>query len=263
METQLEGGRAEYGHDPDPLLRLAPAIVLIAVAGACWAITVRRMQGMDMGPGTDLGSLGWFAVVWATMMAAMMLPSLVPMAVSSARASRSAGGFSATAAACVFALGYLLTWAGAGVLAYALFQGVRSLDLSLLHWDQGGPYIAGGVILGAALYELTPTKSTCLRHCRHPEMLTRRWRPGATGALLTGVEHGGFCVGSTWALMAVLFAIGVMNVAWMVVMAAVIAIEKLLPWRRVAVGATVVFITALGLAVAFAPHAVPGLTIPG
>ena len=62
------------------VMRAATAVLLIAVAAACWAITVQRMRGMDMGPGTDLGGLGWFAVVWATMMAAMMLPSLVPMA---------------------------------------------------------------------------------------------------------------------------------------------------------------------------------------
>jgi predicted metal-binding membrane protein len=83
------------------------------------------------------------------------------------------------------------------------------------------------------------------------------------GALLTGLEHGCFCVGSSWALMAALFAIGVMNIAWMVVVAALVAVEKLLPSGRVAIGATVVVIAALGLAVAFAPDQVPGLTIPG
>jgi predicted metal-binding membrane protein len=244
-------------------LSVIPAILLIAVAAVCWAITARRMQGMDMGPGTDLGGLGWFAVVWATMMAAMMLPSLFPMALTYAGGSRKAGASSSTAATCVFACGYLLTWVGAGVLAYALIQGVRPLDLSWLAWDEGGPYIAGGVILGAALYELTPAKSTCLRHCRNPELLTRRWRPRLYGALLTGLEHGGFCVGSSWALMAGLFALGVMNVAWMIVVAALVAIEKLLPWDGVAIGATALFIAALGLAVALAPDQVPGLTIPG
>ena len=235
------------------LTRLSPAIALIAVAAACWAITAHRMQGMDMGPGTDLGSLGWFAVVWLTMMAAMMLPSLVPMAVTYARPTR----------ASIFAAGYLLIWLGAGVLAYGVIQGVRSLDLSWLAWDSGGPYVAGGVILAAALYELTPVKIACLRYCRNPELLKQRQRPGVHGALLTGLEHGCFCVGSSWALMAALFAIGVMNIAWMVVVAALVAVEKLLPSGRVAIGATVVVIAALGLAVGFAPDQVPGLTIPG
>jgi len=245
------------------LRRVIPAVLLIAVAAVCWAITARRMQGMDMGPGTDLGDLGWFAIVWATMMAAMMLPSLVPMALTYAGASRDSGASAPTAATFVFAGGYLLTWLGAGVLAYALIQGVRSLDLAWLAWDRGGPYVAGGVILGAALYGLTPAKSRFLRHCRQPELLTRRWRPGPPGALRMGVEHGGFCVGSSWALMAALFALGVMNVAWMIVVAALVAIEKLLPWDRVAIWATVTFVGALGVAVALAPAQVPGLTIPG
>jgi predicted metal-binding membrane protein len=221
------------------------------------------MQGMNMGPGTDPGSLGWFAVVWLTMMAAMMLPSLVPMALTYARTSRDSGESSSTLRTCVFAAGYLITWLGAGVIAYGLIRGVRSLDLSWLAWDEGGQYVAGGVILGAALYELTPAKATCLRHCRNPELLTERWRPGLLGALRMGLEHGGFCVGSSWALMAALFAIGWMNVAWMIVVAALIALEKLLPSDRVAIGATAVFIVAVGLAVAFAPGHVPGLTIPG
>jgi predicted metal-binding membrane protein len=236
--------------------------MLIAVAAVCWAITAQRMQGMDMGPGTALGSLGWFAVVWTTMMAAMMLPSIVPMALTYARASRDSGASSPTAATFVFAAGYLLTWLGAGVVAYAVVRGARSLDLSWLAWDRGGPYVAGGVIVVAALYELTPVKARCLRHCRNPELLTRRWRPGMPGALAMGLEHGGYCVGSSWALMAALFAVGVMNVTWMIVIAALVALEKLLPSQRVAIGAIVVFIAVLGFTVAFAPGQVPALTIP-
>jgi predicted metal-binding membrane protein len=210
------------------------------------------MQGMDMGPGTDLGGLGWFAVVWLTMMAAMMLPSLVPMALTQRSVSRSA----------IFAFGYLITWVAAGVIAYAVVQGVRSLEVSWLAWDRGGPYVAGGVVLAAALYELTPVKHTCLRHCRNPDLLSRRWRPGFSGALGMGLEHGGLCVGSSWALMAALFAVGVMNVTWMVVVAALVALEKLLPWDRAAIAAIAVVVAALGLAVAFAPDQVPALTIP-
>jgi predicted metal-binding membrane protein len=223
--------------------RAAAAAGLIAVAAACWAVTAHRMRGMDMGPGTDLGGLGWFAVVWVTMMAAMMLPSLVPMALAASGPGR-------------FAAGYLVTWLGAGVLAYAVIEGVRSLDLSWLAWHSGGRYVAGGVILAAALYELTPVKSRCLRHCRDPELLTRG-RP-----LPTGLEHGVFCVGSSGALMAALFAVGVMNVTWMVVIAALVAFEKLLPSARVAVAGTAAFIAVLALAVALVPDHVPALTIP-
>jgi predicted metal-binding membrane protein len=149
------------------------------------------------------------------------------------------------------------------VIGYAVVKGVGSLDVSWLAWDRGGPYVAGGVILAAALYELTPVKRTCLRHCRNPELLGARSRPGVRGALLTGLEHGVFCVGVSWALMAALFAIGVMNITWMIVVAALIAIEKLLPWDRAAIGATVVLVVLLAVGVAFAPHAVPAFTIPG
>jgi len=226
---------------------VAAPTVLFLVAGGCWALTVARMRGMDMGPGTDLGSLGWFVVVWTTMMAAMMLPSVAPMAVASARAA-------------VFAVGYLLTWVAFGVLAYALVEGVRSLDLGLLAWDHVGRYLAGGVILSAALYELSAAKGRCLRHCRDAELLRRR--PGAVGALLMGVEQGGYCVGCSGALMAALFALGVMSIAWMLVIAALVTIEKLLPWRVIATGATAAVLAVLGAAVMTVPAHVPWLTIP-
>jgi len=215
-----------------------------------------------MGPGTDLGGLGWFAGVWATMMAAMMLPSLVPMAVGHARASSDAGTRWAGPASGVFALGYMVTWVVAGFLAYGVFAAARSAGALSLGWSSAGRYVAGGVILAAAAYELTPAKRACLRHCRNPALLRARWRPGLSGALTTGIEHGGFCVGTSWALMAVLFAVGVMNVTWMVVLAAVVAVEKLLPLRSVAVGASALFVAGLAFAVAFAPAHVPWLTVP-
>ncbi len=242
--------------------RIAPGAVLLLIAGGCWAVTAHRMRGMDMGPGTDLGGLGWFAGIWATMMAAMMLPSLVPMAQAHARASRRAGARRPSAAATLFAAGYLAAWLGAGLLAYALVKGVGSLPLPWLAWDRGGQYVAGGVILAAALYELTPLKARCLRHCRQPALLAERWRPGAPGAVRTGLEHGGLCIGASWALMGALFAVGVMNLAWMVAVAALVAIEKLLPKGEVAVVGTAVLVAALGVAVAFAPAQVPWLTIP-
>jgi predicted metal-binding membrane protein len=236
-----------------------PVALLVGLAGLAWVVTVDRMQGMDMGPGTDLGGLGWFAGVWAVMMAGMMLPSLSPMAVAYSRGA-GRGWVGSVGGTVLFAAGYLLVWLVAGLLAYALVEGVRTLDLAFLGWDQGGRYIAGGVIVGAALYELTPVKRRCLRHCRDSGLL--RQRPGAVGALWMGVEQGGFCVGCSWALMAALFALGVMSIAWMVVIAALIAIEKLLPWELLPSGATAVVLVVLGLGVAFFPDQVPGLTDP-
>jgi predicted metal-binding membrane protein len=236
-----------------------PVLALVAVAGACWAVTVERMHGMDMGPGTDLGGLGWFAVVWVTMMAAMMLPSLSPMTVAY---SRGAGGGQARSLAgtIVFAAGYLVPWAAFGVLAYALVDVVRSLDVGFVAWDRAGRYAAGVVILGAALYELTRAKRRCLRHCRDARLLRRR--PGVVGALNMGIEQGGFCVGCSGALMAALFALGVMSIAWMLAIAALIAIEKLLPWRPTTTGVTAAFLALLGAGVMLVPDHVPWLTIP-
>jgi predicted metal-binding membrane protein len=229
---------------------------LLAVAAGAWAVTGDRMGGMDAGPGTELGGLGWFAVVWVTMMAAMMLPSIAPMVLAHPGAQ-----IGATPA---FVAGYLLTWAAVGTLGWALVEGVRSLDLGVLAWDEAGPYVTGGAILAAAIYQLGPLKKRSLRRCRNPRaFVSEHWRPGRVGALRMGIEHGRVCVGSSWALMATLFALGVMSVGWMVLVAALIAAEKLLPWREVASRGIVVLLAVLAVGVAFVPADVPGLTIPG
>ena len=241
------------------------ALFLLAAAAIAWVVTVDRMQGMDAGPGTDLGSFGWFAGVWAVMMAAMMLPSLVPMA--GAYAAQARGGSAdvtpqSLLRTTLFTAGYLLTWVLVGLAAWLVFRAVRSLDISFLGWDNGGRYVAGGVIAGAALYELTPLKRKCLRHCRDRELLVADWREGAAGALRMGLDQGAYCVGSSWALMAALFALGVMSITWMVVIAALIVLEKVLPWRERAEAVTVVVLLALAAGVAFFPGELPGLTTP-
>jgi predicted metal-binding membrane protein len=229
---------------------------LLVVAAGAWAVTDERMGGMDAGPGTELGGLGWFAVVWVTMMAAMMLPSIAPMVLAHPGVQ-----IGATPA---FVAGYLLTWGAVGTLGWALVEGVRSLDLGVLAWDEAGQYVAGGAILAAAIYQPSRLKQRSLSRCRNPRaFVSEHWRPGRVGALRMGIEHGGVCVRSSWALMATLFALGVMSLAWMVLVAALIATEKLLPWRTVATRGIVVLLAVLAVAVAVAPEDVPGLTIPG
>jgi len=119
-------------------------------------------------------------------------------------------------------------------------------------------------LIVAGVYELTPLKNVCLGKCRSPlGFLIGSWREGWSGALRMGMKNGAWCVGCCWALMAALFALGVMSIFWMAVVAGLIAAEKLLPWRRVATYAVAGVLFTLGVIVLFAPDALPGLTVPG
>jgi len=236
----------------------ALAVALTGVAAACWLVAARQMRGMDMGPGSSLGSLSFFTATWATMMTAMMLPSAVPAVLAFDR-----GSPRRPVPSVLFVAGYLIAWTAVGLVFYAMISLGRAVDLRLLGWDQAGPYIAGGVIAAAGLYQFTPAKQACLRKCRGPfEFLLSCWRPGRTGALWMGIKHGGWCVGCCWALMAALFALGVMSIGWMAFIAALIAIEKLLPWRVIASRGVAVVLLVLGLSVALLPHDVPDVRSP-
>ena len=224
--------------------------LLLGAALVAWAVTVERMQGMDAGPGTDLGGLGWYLGIWVTMMAAMMLPSAAPAAQLVARAAR---GLPATV---LFATGYLAAWTAFGLVAYGLFRLVTSLDLGRLAWERDGPYIAGGVIVAAGVYELTPLKERFLRACRRPDDAAE------LGALWPGLTNGLSCVGCCLGLMAVLFAVGVMSLFWMVVVAGVIFVEKVLPQGLRLSRFVGIALVVLGLWVAFSPSSVPMLTEP-
>jgi predicted metal-binding membrane protein len=232
------------------------ALLLLAAAGG-WALTAARMDGMESSPVADLGGLGWFAASWGLMMAAMMLPSFAPAA--TAYADRA----STTPSVLAFVVCYLAVWTAAGLVAYGLIEAVRSLELGFLAWDVAGRYVAGGVIVAAALYELSPLKDACLRHCRDPLALVRDERPGAGRGIRAGLEHGAVCIGCCWALMATLFALGVMSLGWMVLVASLVAVEKLLPRREVAERGVALGLVVLGLAVAFFPGELPGFTSPG
>jgi predicted metal-binding membrane protein len=252
-----------------PAARVNPVLLTALLLGAAlvaWIVAIARMQGMDAGPGTDLGAVGWYVGIWVTMMAAMMLPSVAPMALLFARVSgeRARRGQSTLAPTWVFLAGYLAAWTGYGLLAYGLFRGIRALDLGFLSWQEQGPIVAGGAVATAGLYELTPLKEYCLRHCRTPlHFLLHGWREGHLGALRMGAEHGAFCVGCCVGLMLILFALGVMSLFWMALVAAVIFAEKVVPYgNRLTRPLALVFV-ALGIWIAAAPSTVPGLTEPG
>ena len=213
---------------------LAALLVLVAAA---WAISVRRMTGMEMGMG--LGSLSAFIVTWTAMMAAMMVPSALPAALE-------LDGL----APLRFTASYVVVWGIAGFAAYAAYRGIHA----------GG----AAVVLAAAAYELTPLKDVCLGKCRSPlGFLLGSWRDGAPGGLQMGIKHGAWCIGCCWALMASLFALGVMSIVWMAFVAGVIAVEKLVPWPRAATYGTAVVLLVIGVLMLAAPGTIPALTIPG
>jgi hypothetical protein len=163
-----------------------------------------------------------------------------------------------------FVGGYLTVWTAFGIVAYALFELVRSLDVDALAWSRDGPYAAAAVIAIAAVYQLTALKDVCLAKCRSPlAFVVGSWGDGWVGALRMGIEHGAWCVGCCWALMATLFALGLMSIVWMAVIAALIGLERLLPWERIANLGIALLLVALALCVALAPERVPGLTRPG
>jgi predicted metal-binding membrane protein len=239
---------------------------LLALAVVAWLVTDDRMAGMESMPGMGLGGLGFYLTVWVVMMAAMMFPSVAPTVLMYDRlreGHRTRGGGAPAEATVLFVTGYLLVWSTAGLAAYGLFELVRALDPAFLAWDEAGRYVTGGVIVAAAVYQMTPLKQACLVKCRSPMMfLAERWRHGRVGGLELGVRHGAWCLGCCWALMAALFAVGVMSLGWMALIAAFIASEKLLPWPGLARRTVAVLLLALGLGVALVPGDVPGFTPP-
>ena len=164
----------------------------------------------------------------------------------------------------VFSAGYLAAWTGVGVLAFVVASEGGHVSRDLLAWDRGGRWVAGATLIAAAAYELTPLKDACLGKCRSPlGFLLGAWRTGRLGAFQMGARHGAWCIGCCWALMASLFALGVMSLVWMAVVAGLIAFEKLVPFRRIATYGTAAILLVLGILLLAAPDVIPALTVPG
>jgi predicted metal-binding membrane protein len=200
------------------------------------------MSGMDMS-GMDMGDAGTATadapaylssafVMWLVMMIAMMLPSAAPMILlygKLARGPRAEGASLAPTA--VFAATYLSIWAAFSALAaIAQWLLVRSGAVSELSLAFGDRRVAGALLIATGLYQVTPVKRACLDACRSPmSFLMRLWRPGYAGAARLGFAHGTYCLGCCAALMALLFVFGVMNLAWVAVLAIFVLVEKLMP----------------------------------
>jgi predicted metal-binding membrane protein len=238
--------------------RLGLVALLFALATAGWWWTADQMRGMDNGPWTALGTFGWFLAVWVVMMAAMMFPSVSPTVALYARMTQQRSPLSPL----LFTAGYLAVWAGVGVFVFAIAVSVDA-NSDVLAWDRAGRWVAGATLVAAAVYQMTPLKDVCLGKCRSPlGFLLGTWRDGWRGALGMGAKNGAWCVGCCWALMASLFALGIMSIVWMAVVAGLIALEKVLPWRRVASYATAALLLGLGVFLLVAPHSLPGFTTP-
>jgi predicted metal-binding membrane protein len=178
----------------------------------------------DMMPASLLGA-SLFLGTWIVMMAAMMLPSVVPFTIGVGRLMRAGGaGRSGTA---LLTLGYFAIWVATGAIAYVVWRSFEGLSVES---PTAAARAGSAVLFGAAIYQLTPLKRVCLRHCRSPTLLLLHHGPQAVasrfGATRAGLAHGLYCLGCCWALMAVLLALGVMSLVWMGVVAAVIALEK-------------------------------------
>jgi len=205
------------------------AYLTIGLAALAWIVTVRQMHGMDMGVATQLGSFAFFVALWAVMMAAMMLPGVVPAVLSRSRRTGS------VRAVVPFVASYLVVWTLVGALLYAVYR-------------PHGATTAGLVVIAAGLYELTRLKQHCRRCCR------ARTR--------SGFEFGLYCVGSSIGLMVMLAALGVMSVTWMLVIAALVVAQKLLPPKRAIDVPLAVALVAFGILIITAPGFVPGLMPP-
>jgi predicted metal-binding membrane protein len=253
------GGVARYSPLTAMRTELRIVAALLAAAGLAWWFTAERMAGMDAGPGTALGSVGWFTGVWATMMAAMMLPSFAPTAAVFAALVRRE-----LSRVLLFAGGYLLVWSAAGIGAYGLFELGKSLFAGSLAWHSGGRWVGAGVLTLAALYQLTPLKRASLLRCREPlRFLDTSWQSTRQGAFVVGLRNGRWCLACSWALMAALFALGVMSLPWMGLIAVLVALEKIGPWGRGARLATAGILVVLAVAILAVPHEVPAFVVPG
>ncbi len=240
-----------------------PWAVVVAAAAVAWVATVALYRDMGNGPGTMGLTLLPFLGLWVVMMAAMMLPSVAPVAVLWARViSGTSAGVGRVARMSTFLGGYLLTWAVVGAAAFAALSGTGWL---LTSSPTGAKWLGVAIFVGAGIYQLTPWKDWCLRRCRSPvgALIYYSGFKGRGRDLRVGLHHGATCAGCCWGLMIVLVAVGVMNVAVMAALAAVIFMEKL--WRYgkpfgQAVGLVLVGVGAL--AIRF-PWLLPGLHASG
>ena len=249
MKSRSERGNSALTHDrtgrgASPVDRrsrvgVVSGIFAAIVLGWAWIVPMARdMYGPMTGASAWMMRSNWDAphlfllwLMWAVMMAAMMLPSAVPLLLlyDGVLRRRSASG---RVAAQVYAMGagYLLVWVMFSIGATVLQQVLSGMLILNPMMEMPNRTAIGATLLLTGAYQLTPWKAACLSQCRSPlSFVMTRWREGVSGALRMGVEHGGYCLGCCWALMLLLFAGGVMNLAVIVGLTAIVLIEKFTP----------------------------------
>ena len=238
---------------------------LVAITLLAWAYLFylarsgESMSGMDAA-GSAM-SMAWTPVdfllmflMWAVMMVAMMTPSATPMLLTFANINRrrqeQGNPYVPTG---VFLSGYLLVWAGFSIAATLLQWALHSASLLSSMMSLTSPVLGGILLLAAGVFQWTPLKNACLRHCRTPMgFITNDWREGRRGALAMGLHHGAYCLGCCWALMGLLFLLGVMNLLWIAALAAFVLVEKVAPGAPWVSRITGLVLLAWGLALIIA-----------
>jgi predicted metal-binding membrane protein len=225
--------------------RVLISTCLVLLTALAWAYLVRLDRQMSAAMTYDraMANMGmtldvrWSAadvlftfVMWVVMMVGMMTASAAPVMLLFARTHAGRGGSRAPIAVAAFGAGYLLVWTSFSAIAVLAQWTLQRLTLLSPSMTTSSPRLGGAILIAAGVYQLTPFKSACLAHCRTPlGFLMSHWRDGTPGALRMGIEHGTYCLGCCWALMGVLFVVGVMNLVWVAAMAIFVLLEKLGP----------------------------------
>ena len=235
MNRQIDTASAPVMPTRERALLLAG---LVAIAAIAWTYLVREHRGMEsmiaaastmeMQP-RDMGDLVLLFVMWLVMMVAMMVPSATPaVLVYAAVARRLAPSRVGAVWTAAFIAGYAIAWCTFGLVAALMQVWLERAALVSPMMMSTSPIFGGVLIAGAGLYQLSPAKDICLRYCREPlHFVATHWRPGGWGALHMGLRHGAYCMGCCWALMGLLFVVGVMNLLWVAAIAIFILLEKI------------------------------------
>jgi predicted metal-binding membrane protein len=221
--------------------RTVVALLLAVTLLPAWTwivLMARDMYGSMAGPSAWMMTVVWDAervallwAMWAVMMAAMMLPSAAPILLLYGGAVRRRGEGDGALRLWLLAAGYVAVWAAFSAGATAAQRGLASLLLLTPMMEPSSPAAGAALLLVAGLYQLSPLKAACLQSCRSPlTFVMQHWRDGRAGALRMGLEHGAYCVGCCWALMLLLFAGGVMNLAVILALTVWVLLEKLAPY---------------------------------